>query len=293
VVTTALEHNAVARPLRALERRGVRVTRVPCPGGRFDLPSFLSAIQPNTRLVAMHHASNVTGAVLPVAEVGAYCRERGVLLLVDAAQSAGVLPLDVRELGVDLLAMPGHKGLYGPPGTGALYIGEALELAPLREGGTGSLSETDEQPTGLPDRFESGTVNSIGIAALGAAVEWLEATGVETIHRHELQLAAQLWAGLASVPGVALHGPPPESVPSGERVGVVSFNLEGWEPTDAAVTLDQSFDIQCRPGLHCAPWAHQSLGTFPAGTIRLSPGYFNTPAEAEAVVDAVRQLAGA
>jgi cysteine desulfurase family protein len=288
VVTTALEHNAVARPLRALGRKGVEVTRVPCPRGRFDLESFVAALRPETRLVAMTHASNVTGEVLPVGEVAAACRERGIRTLVDAAQTAGTVPLDVERMGLDLVAMPGHKGLLGPPGTGALYIGEGIELETLREGGTGSLSELDTQPEELPSRFESGTLNSVGIAGLGAAVEWIHITSPETIRRREAALVEQLWLGLADTPGVRLYGPRPGP----ERAAIVSLNLEGWEPGDAAAVLDQRFDVQCRPGLHCAPWAHQSLGTFPSGTVRLSPGFFNTEREVECVVEAVRQMAG-
>lgn len=289
VVTTQLEHNSVARPLHALEGQGVAVTRVPCPEGRFDLATFLSEIRPATRLVAVTHASNVTGAVLPIADLAAECRKRGVRILVDAAQTAGVLPIDVRAWDLDLVAMPGHKSLFGPPGTGALYIREGLELNPLLEGGTGSQSERDEQPEALPDRFEAGTLNSAGIAALGVAVEWILDIGTEQIRAREEALVAQLWHGLAEIEGVTFYGPPPGP----DRVSVVSFNLPGWEPTDVAAVLDESFNLQCRPGLHCSPWAHRSLGTFPSGTVRLSPGYFNTPQEIEAAIDAVRQLAAA
>lgn len=289
VVTTQLEHNAVARPLHALEGQGVVVSRVPCLGGRFDVAALLAEIRPETRLVALSHASNVTGAVLPVAEVAAECRKRGVRVLVDAAQTAGVLPIDVREWEVDFVAMPGHKSLFGPPGTGALYLREGMELATLQEGGTGSHSELDEQPDTLPDRFEAGTLNSAGIAALGAALGWILETGPERIREREEALVAQLWNGLREIDGVTLYGPPPGA----DRVSVISFNLAGWEPTDAATVLDESFDLQCRPGLHCSPWAHRSLGTFPGGTVRFSPGYFNPPEEIEAAVDAVRQLAAA
>jgi cysteine desulfurase family protein len=289
VVTTQLEHNSVARPLHALEEQGVAVTRVACPSGQFDPAAFLSEIRPETRLVALTHASNVTGAVLPVADLAAECRKRGVRILVDAAQTAGVLPIDVRAWELDLVAMPGHKSLFGPPGTGTLYIREGLELNPLLEGGTGSQSERDEQPEALPDRFEAGTLNSAGIAALGAALEWILATGTDQIRAREEALVAQLWHGLAEIDGITLYGPPPGP----DRVAVVSFNLPGWEPTDVAAVLDESFDVQCRPGLHCSPWAHRSLGTFPSGTVRFSPGYFNTPDEIDAAIDAVRQLAAA
>jgi selenocysteine lyase/cysteine desulfurase len=288
VVTTQLEHNSVNRPLRSLEKQGVTVSRIPCPNGVFDPAAFLAAVHRETRLAVLTHASNVTGAVLPVAEIAAECRKRGVRVLVDAAQTAGALELDVRAMGVDLLAMPGHKGLYGPPGTGALYIAEGVELMPLLEGGTGTDSESEEAPEKLPERFEAGTLNSAGIAALGAAVEWLAATGVSEIAGHEAALSERLWRGLSEVEGVQLHGPSPGA----PRVGVVSFTLAGWEPTDAAAVLDESFDIQCRPGLHCAPGAHRALGTFPGGTVRMSPGYFNTLDEVDAVIAAVRELAG-
>ncbi len=286
VVTTALEHNSVARPLRSLERAGVRLIRVPCPQGKFDLETFLEAIRPGVRLVAMTHASNVTGEILPVEAVGASCRERGVRLLVDAAQTAGAHPLHVREMGIDLLALPGHKGLFGPPGTGALYVAEGLELAPLWEGGTGSRSESDAQPETTPDRFESGTQNTAGLAGLGAGLAWIEETGLAAIRQREENRVAHLWEGLSQLTAVRLLGPPPGA----ERAAVVSFTLEGWEPTDVAAVLDQSFEIQCRPGLHCSPWAHESLGTLPGGTIRLSPGYFNTEDEVEAVIRAVEAL---
>ena len=289
VVTTALEHNAMARPLRGLERRGVEVVRVPCPVGRFDLPAFLEQIRPGTRMVALTHASNVTGEALPVGEVGAACRRVGALLLADLAQTAGTLPVDVRAMHIDLAAMPGHKALLGPPGTGALYVGEGIRITPLREGGTGSASERDVQPEELPEALESGTVNSVGIAGLGAGIEWLEQTGIETIHAREMALFQQLWQGLAEVPNVTLYGP----LPGEERVAVLSCTLAGWEPSDAAAVLDQNFNIQCRPGLHCAPWAHESLGSLPAGTIRFSPGYFNTEDEVSGVVEAVREMSNA
>jgi selenocysteine lyase/cysteine desulfurase len=190
-------------------------------------------------------------------------------------------------MGIDLLALPGHKALFGPPGTGALYVREGLELQPLREGGTGSASERDEQPDAYPDRLESGTLNTVGIAGLGAALEWLSETGIETIRRHEARLTAALWEGLIRISGSTLYGPPP----GGEWAAVVSFTLEGWEPTDVAAVLDSEFGVQCRAGLHCAPWAHAALGTYPTGTVRFSPGFFNTEAEIETVIAAVRKLA--
>jgi len=289
VVTTSLEHNAVARPLVGLAERGVAVARTRCPGGRFDLAAFREALGPGARLAVVTHASNVTGEVLPLEAIAAACRERAVPLLVDAAQTAGSLCLDAAALGVAFMAVPGHKGLLGPPGVGALYIADGYDPEPLVEGGTGTHSQEDEQPLTLPDRYESGTPNGPAIAGLDAALAWIEEMGMNTIRRCEDAWTGRLWEGLAGIEGVTLHGPPP----GGERAAVVTLSLDGWDPQEAALVLDERFDIQCRAGLHCAPWAHASLGTLPGGTLRLAPGFFNTRAECEAVVAAVRELAAA
>lgn len=287
VVTTTMEHNAVVRPLRTLSLQGVRVTRVGCaPDGSLRAEQVLDAMLPDTRLVVMIHASNVSGTVLPVAEVGAAVRERGALLLVDAAQTAGVLPIDVQAMQVDLLAFPGHKGLFGPPGTGGLVVGERARLRPVRQGGTGTLSEQEDQPSGLPEGLETGTLNSVGIAGLGAGVRFILEQGTERICAHELAIVQRLLAGLRSLPGIQLYGPPD----SNGRVGVVSVRLEHWEPMDLGVALDQEFDIAVRTGLHCAPLAHRTLGTLPTGTVRLAPGYFTTVNDVDHVIDALRYL---
>jgi cysteine desulfurase/selenocysteine lyase len=287
VVTTTMEHNSVVRPLRALEERGVQVAFVAASStGEVDPDDLAAAFTPATRLVAITHASNVTGALLPIAEAGRLCRERGVLLLVDAAQTAGAFPLDVRALGIDLLAFPGHKALLGPPGTGGLIGGPGIRLTPLREGGTGSQSESERQPGEWPGGLEAGTLNTVGIAGLGAGLRYIEETGRERLRAHEQRLTDRLLQGLATIPGVRLYGPPT----SAERAAVVSFNLEGWHPQEVAAALDSAFDIQCRAGLHCAPLAHRTLGTFPSGTVRFSPGPFNTETEIDAAVQAVREL---
>ena len=288
VVTTSMEHNSVARPLRKLEAAGVAVTFLAAsPEGRVAVEDLAAALTAATRLVAITHASNVTGTLQPIAEVGRLCRERGVLLLVDAAQTAGVYPIDIRAMGIHLLAFPGHKGLLGPPGTGGLIVDEGLCLDTVREGGTGSQSESDQQPDWMPDRLEVGTLNTVGIAGLGAGLRFIEQTGRERIQEQEQLLVQRLLRGLAAIPGAALYGPPPGA----ERASVVSFNLERWEPQDAAAALDATFDIQCRAGLHCAPLEHRTIGTFPAGTVRFSPGFFNTETEIDMAVEAVRQLA--
>ncbi len=287
-VTTSMEHNSVARPLRYLESQGVGLTVVETgPDGRVDAGAVARAIRPETRLVAMTHASNVIGTVQPVEEVARLCRQRGVLLLVDAAQTAGCYPIDVGAWGVDLLAFTGHKSLLGPSGTGGLYVREGVAIRPLARGGTGSRSELDVQPDFLPDQLESGTPNVVGLAGLAAGVGVVLEEGVEAIRRREDELAGRLREGLRAIPGVAVYGPP-EGV---EAVGVVSFNLEGVEPSDLGYILDVEYGILCRVGLDCAPWAHRTIGTYPRGTVRLSLGFNNTAADVDHVLGAVTEMA--
>jgi len=290
VVTSSMEHNSVIRPLAALERAGITHSRVRCDGqGRLDPDEVTRAIEPRTRLVALCHASNVTGTLQPVAAIGRMVRERGLLLLVDAAQTLGVVPVDVEADCIDLLAFPGHKSLYGPTGTGGLYAGGRVQVQAIRQGGTGSESEREEQPERMPDRLESGTLNTVGLAGLGAGARFVLEQGVERIAAHERALAARLAQGLAAIEGVQMQGPQDFA----ERLGTVSFTLSGWEPTDLAAVLDQSFGIAARAGLHCAPVAHRTLGTFPSGSIRMSPGWFNTVDEIDRALEAVREIRGA
>ncbi len=292
VVTSSMEHNSVMRPLRALEREGVSVTVVPCsPEGLLDPQAVLEALRPETRLVVLNHASNVTGTLLPVAEVGrALQRTGGPLLLVDAAQSGGAVPIDMQADGIDLLAFTGHKSLYGPPGTGGLIIGERVpleEFRPLLRGGTGSRSEWEEQPDFLPDMCESGTPNGVGLAGLEAGVRWVLEQGVETLRAHEVELSQRLSDGLRETPGVTVYGPDDAHL----RTAVVSFNIAGMEPSEVGMRLDEEFGIMCRVGLHCAPAAHRTIGTFPAGTVRFALGAFNTREEVDAALRAVARLA--
>ncbi len=291
VVTTSLEHNAVARPLSALADRGVAVERVPCaPDGTLD-PDDLSralAAAP-TRLVAMTHASNVCGAILPIREAARLAHAHGALLLVDAAQTAGVLPIDVAEMGIDLLAFPGHKGLLGPTGTGGLYVSPEVRLAPVRQGGTGTRSEEERHPEAMPEALEAGTVNTVGIAGLGAALRVVQGHGLARVQAHEAALAARLLSGLREIPGVRVHGPADPR----RQVAVISVTVEGWEPVDLGAALDSAFGIAVRPGLHCAPAAHRTLGTFPRGTVRLSPGLTTTEDDVDAALAAMRELARA
>ena len=290
VICTAMDHNSVLRPLNALRERGIATyTRVACSEtGELDPADVARAIQPNTRLIALLHGSNVSGTLLPIAEVGAIARERGILYLVDAAQTCGSYPLDLSELPIDLLAFPGHKGLLGPLGTGALYIREGVEPATIREGGTGSLSEKDTQPEFLPDRYEPGSHNAAGIVALAEGVRYVLERGVAEIRRHKEALVAHFHQGLAAIEGVKVHGPRDPAL----NAGVVSITIAGWKPGDAARALDDRFRVQTRAGLHCAPWAHRTLGTYPAGTVRFSLGPFNTAEDIDAAADAVAALAG-
>lgn len=291
VVTSSMEHNSVMRPLRALEREGVEVSVVQCSReGSLDPADLEKALRSNTRLIVLNHASNVTGTILPVKEAGRIARQRGIFLLVDAAQTAGAYPIDAEADGIDFLAFTGHKGLFGPTGTGGLYIGPRVpleELKPLKRGGTGSRSELEEQPDFLPDKYESGTQNAAGLAGLKAGVRFILEKGVEEIRRHELELTALLLEGLSSIERVKLYGPADLSM----RVGIISFNIEGMEPSDVALALDEEFGIMCRPGLHCAPSAHRTIGTFPKGTVRFSVSFFNTKEEVEKAIEAVKKLA--
>jgi selenocysteine lyase/cysteine desulfurase len=248
------------------------------------------AIRPNTVLLVVNHASNVVGTVLPVAEAGAIAERHGLLLLVDAAQTAGAFAVDVHQMKIDLLAFTGHKALLGPQGTGGLCVGERVDLnrlQPLKRGGTGSRSESEEQPDFLPDRYESGTANGMGIAGLGAGVRFVLEVGVDRIRAHERQLTAQLLAGLRSIPGIRIYG----AGDAGKQTATVSFNIEGIEPSDVALQLDEEHGILCRPGLHCAPSAHLTIGTYPRGTVRFGLSYLNSAVQVDQAVEAVGKIA--
>jgi cysteine desulfurase family protein len=285
VLISGMEHNAVLRPLERLKAAGVVVEIVPCPGGgRMDLGAFRSLLQPRPRLVVLTHASNVNGGLQPVGEVTKICGEQGVPLLLDAAQTAGLQAISVREWPLGMLACSGHKGLLGPPGVGILYIRPDLDVLPLMEGGTGSFSEQALQPMHCPDRYESGTPNLPGIAGLAAGIDFLAERGMDSILKHELDLAAALEQELADLRGVRVF------TPDARGTGVVSFLMEGMNPSDVGYLLDEGFDVAVRTGLHCAPLAHRSLGTFPEGTVRVSPGFSTTPEEIEYFLKSLRSL---
>jgi cysteine desulfurase family protein len=287
IITSSIEHNAVWRPLIALERRGVEVTTVPCArDGSLDPAEVEAAIQPSTRLIAMLHASNVLGTILPVAEIGVLARRHGIPFLVDAAQTAGVYPIDMQAMNIDLLAFPGHKGLFGPHGTGGLVVDPAIVLDTWVEGGSGTESAPVTMPETLPMRLEAGTQNATGIAGLLAGVSFVLGQGVERIRQHELELTALLIEELCNAPGLTVLGP--DDVP--QRTAVISVTIEGYVPEQLAVVLDQVFDIAARAGLHCAPQAHHTAGTLEVGALRFSPGYFNTADEVREAADALKSI---
>jgi cysteine desulfurase family protein len=285
VVTGPFEHNSVMRPLHALRRRGAQVA-IAKPAGTFgiDLDHLRALCRDRVDYVVISHVSNVTGSVSPIKEIAGITHERGGLLILDAAQSAGDLDIDMQELGVDVLAAPGHKGLYGPMGTGVLVLSAALPVQPLREGGTGFQSESPEQPAEYPWRLEAGTLNLPGIAGLEAGIRFVASAGAGANATHEALLARMLADELRQIDGVSVFCDP---VP---RTGVVSFRLAAAEISLTGTILDASFGIAVRAGLHCAPAAHQAIGTFPAGTVRVSFGRFNTSSDVDALVAAVRAI---
>jgi cysteine desulfurase family protein len=289
VITTDLEHNSVSRPLRALELAGrITLTRICCDqGGTIDPDDVRQAITPRTRLIALTHASNVLGTVQPVAEVGRLVRESDALLLVDAAQTVGVLPIDVAAMNIDLLAFPGHKSLLGPTGTGALYVGPRARLRPWREGGTGGDSSSETQPREFPYYLEGGTPNVLGVAGLAAGIRYVMERGLADIHAHEVALVEQLWQKLDELGGYPALGHRDHT----RRVGTISFRSEMLPAAELGGILDQAFDVAIRPGLHCAPYIHRSLGTYPEGTVRVSPGPFNTALDIDHLARALAEVA--
>jgi len=290
VIISSLEHNAVIRPLSKLARQGVKVTRVPVSeaSGITLAEDIEKAINPKTRLILINHASNVNGCIQPIEEYGLIARKHNLIFMVDAAQSTGHYPLDVQAANIDLLAFSAHKGMLGPPGVGVLYVGPRVDLDSMREGGTGSFSESEDQPDRMPFKFESGTLNTVGIAGLGAGLKYIQETGQDKISAHEYMLINILKEELLQVRGVTVFTAKDES----RQLPVISFNIRGYTPGEVGNILDQSFDIKVRTGLHCSPEAHKSLGTFPSGTIRVSPGYFNTCEEIEITIQSIRRIAG-
>jgi len=288
-ITTTLEHNSVIRPLNHLKRdRGVTVDFVPFEaGGTVDPDEIASRFRPNTKVVVMNHGSNVIGTIQPVAEIGRRCRERGIVLVVDAAQTAGVIPIDVEAMSIDVLAFTGHKSLLGPTGTGGLYVRDGVEIRHTRFGGTGVHSAFPYHLDEYPYRLEAGTGNVLGIAGLYFAQQYLAKRGVDAIYRHEMELFARLQGGLEHIEGVKLHG----TTSLENRLPVLSFTLAGRDPADVGSLLDVDYDIACRTGLQCAPLIHEQMGTGERGTVRLSVGPMNQAKDVDAAVTAVTEIA--
>jgi len=288
VITTDLEHNSVSRPLRAMEKAGrITLTRLEADGGgTIDPDAVKNAMTPSTRLIALTHASNVLGTIQPIADVGRIAREHDALFLVDAAQTAGVIPVDVQALQIDLLAFPGHKSLLGPTGTGALYVGPRVKLQPWREGGTGGDSSSETQPTELPYFLEGGTPNVLGVAGLCAGIQHVVAEGLAKIHAHEIDLLDYLLQKLAELDGIEIFGHRDLT----RKVATLSFRSEALPAAELGGILDQAFDIAVRPGLHCAPYIHRSIGTFPDGAVRISPGPFNTREDIDTLAQALTDI---
>jgi len=290
VVTTSLEHNAVARTLRALQDRGVTIEKVnadPVTGIVAVEALKQACLKQPTRLLLVNHCSNVYGALQPIDKLGHWCREQGILFMVDGSQSAGCFPLDFQALAVDLFAAPGHKGLLGPQGTGFLYIRSGLVLTPLLYGGTGANSHSELPPQALPERLECGTLNAPALAGLRAALTFLQETGIETVSRRESGRVADILQGLATIDRVQVYGPADICL----RGGAIAFNLAGCDPAEVGFHLDQQHNIAVRVGLHCAPDAHKTIGTYPVGAVRVSPGYFTTDQEVERFLAAIARLA--
>jgi cysteine desulfurase family protein len=288
VVATSLEHNSVRRPLEALKRKiGIDVTYVPTDAkGILKREDVEGAITARTKLIAVTHSSNLLGTIIPIGDIGEIARRKNIRLLVDSAQSAGVLPIDVENMGIDLLAFPGHKGLMGPQGTGGLYIHPNVELEPLMYGGTGSKSEEPEQPLIRPDRYEAGTPNTVGLAGLTEGVNFVLKETPQAIHAKELLLTFELMEGLQRIPGITLLGPDIGE----ERTAIVTFLLDGVDPSEMAFLLDQQFGIAVRAGFHCTPLGHETAGSYDTGAVRASPGYFTQESDIVSLIDAISEI---
>ena len=289
VITSSLEHNSVSRPLRHMEHLGVSVTKLPTDlHCGIKIEDLEKAVRSDTRLVLCTHVSNVTSTVNDISSIGSFCRDRGIVFFVDAAQSAGCRPIDVRDMCVDILAFPGHKGLFGPQGTGGLYIMPGLEMNTLIQGGTGSKSESLTQPEAMPEKFEAGTQNTLGLAGLAAGVRFVLETGIEQIGHWESMLANRLIEGVSNMSGIRVIGP--GLAPN--RGSIVSLHIDNTSAADAALMLDAAFSIAARGGLHCSADAHRSIGTLEGGgTLRISPNLFNTEDDIDRCLSALEACA--
>ena len=289
VITTVLEHNSVLRPLYELQSFGVSLTILPCDEkGYVSCEAFVRAIRPETKLIACTGASNVTGNLLPIAEIGAAAHARGILFLVDASQLAGVYPIDVQRMQIDLLCFTGHKALYGPQGTGGIYVREGVTLRPLKSGGSGIDSFNRAHPSVMPTALEAGTLNGHGIAGLRAALLYLADTGIDAIRETELRLTRRFYAQVSALPNVTVYG----DASAKERCPIVSLNIRGMDSAFVSDALLTEFSVAVRAGAHCAPLMHEALKTVRQGAVRFSFSHFNTESEVDAAAAAVREIAG-
>ena len=291
VLVSAMEHNAVMRPLIQLTEQGVSFDRIPCMAdGTLDVSAMDRLLRENTRAVVMLHASNVCGTLMPIETVGAFCHAHGLRFILDTAQTAGVFPIDMEAMHIDALAFTGHKGLLGPQGIGGFILQPDMVplVQPLIAGGTGSISHEEQMPSFMPDRFEAGTMNLPGIMGLHAALRWLEQETIDAVRSHELELTERFLSGALDIPHLRVIG----RQDIAERAGVVSVVPENADPALAADALGREYGIMVRVGLHCAPNAHKTLGTFPTGTIRFSFGRWNTPQQVDTALSALRELCG-
>ena len=288
VISTDLEHNSVLRPLYRLERESnAALSFVPADRqGNIDYTDFERLLRPETRAVVCTHASNLTGNVLDLTRIGQFAHEHGLLFIVDASQSAGVLPINMEQMHIDVLCFTGHKSLMGPQGTGGLCVREGVDIRPWKVGGTGVQTYSETQPEQMPTRLEAGTLNGHGIAGLNAALDFLEKTGIDVIHAHETALLRRFTEGARNIPGVTLYGDF-----SGERTAVAALNIDGLDSGEVADLLSEDYGIATRPGAHCAPRLHRALGTEEQGAVRFSFGWYNTEEEADAAVHALREIA--
>ncbi len=289
VITSSMEHNSVVRPLMELRKKGVSTTFVSChKDGSIDPEEIKQAMKKNTRMIVITAASNVTGTKMPLEEIGRMALRRGILFMVDGAQGAGHMDLDVKKNHMDILAAPGHKGLLGPQGTGLLYIRKGIEIKPMLAGGTGSRSKEEEQPDDFPEGYEAGTVNSPGIIALGAAIRLINKIGPGAIEEHERKLTEKLQRGLSEINGVTIYGPEDTH----KKTAVVAMNIDGLDCEEAAGILNDRYGIAVRAGFHCSGKAHDTIGTGDIGCVRICPGFYTSEREIDAVIKAVREIAG-
>ena len=288
IISTVMEHNSVLRPLYRLEKQGASVTFLPCDElGRLRTDLLSSALRPETKGVVCTHASNLTGNANDLEFIGKFCREHGLLFVVDASQTAGVLPIDMEKMNIDVLCFTGHKGLYGPQGTGGICVREGVAVAPLKSGGSGAQTYLKEHPHEMPTALEAGTLNGHGIAGLHAALGFLMETGTDAVHEKEVRLMRRFYDGIKDIPGVKIYG----DFSTDHRAAVIAINIRDYDSSEVSDELSFTYGISTRPGAHCAPLMHESMGTVEQGMVRFSISWFNTEEEIDEAIRAVREIA--